>query len=138
MVIVDTIQSLLLIISAILIMISAVGLVSLDNNLKNVVYARIHIIGVFDIACVIALIGLNHVLLAIIYFIVAPFTAHAIANAYFKSEDSLNNNFTPKIEESPFTHSKSAIQELERESNLLSKDNNDKFTISTLEIREDE
>ena len=88
---IEYIQAVLLIISAILIIISAIGLISLDKNMKNVVYARIHIVGIFDIACIIAMIGLGQFLLAGIYFIIAPFTAHAIANAYWKKEDRENN-----------------------------------------------
>ena len=84
---IEYIQSALLIISAILIIISAIGLISLGKDTKNAVYARIHILGVFDIACIIAMIGLGQYLLAVIYLIIAPFTAHAIANAYWKSED---------------------------------------------------
>ena len=74
---IEYIQSALLIIAAILTIISAIGLISLDKNTKNVVYARIHIVGVFDIACVLAMIGLGQYLLAGIYFVLAPFIAHA-------------------------------------------------------------
>ena len=84
---IEYIQSALLIISAILILISAIGLITVPKNTKNAVYARIHIVGVFDIACIIAMIGLGQYLLAGIYFIIAPFAAHAIANAYWKKED---------------------------------------------------
>lgn len=106
---IEYIQSVLLIISAILIIISAVGLISLGKDTKNVVYARIHILGVFDIACIIAMIGLGQYLLAVIYFIIAPFTAHAIANAYWKSEDRENNLDLVTVEEvveddNPFVH----------------------------------
>ena len=88
---IEYIQSIILIIAAILTIISAIGLISLDKNTKNVVYARIHIVGVFDIACVLAMIGLGQYLLAGIYFVLAPFIAHAIANAYWKKEDRENN-----------------------------------------------
>ena len=47
---IEWIQSLLLIISAILIIIAAVGLLRVNKNQKNVVYARIHIVGIFDMA----------------------------------------------------------------------------------------
>lgn len=66
---IEYIQSILLIISSILIIISAIGVLSLDKDTKNVVYARIHIFGVFDIACVLAMIGLGQYLLAIIYIV---------------------------------------------------------------------
>ena len=84
---IEYIQSALLIIAAFLIIVSAVGLISLSKNTRNAVYGRIHIVGLFDVACIIAMIGLGQYLLAGIYFILAPFTAHAIANAYWKKED---------------------------------------------------
>ena len=77
---IEYIQSVLLIISAILIIISAIGIISLGKDTKNVVYARIHIAGVFDVACILAMIALGQFVLAVIYLIIAPFTAHAIAN----------------------------------------------------------
>ena len=48
--------------------------------MNNLIYARIHIVGVFDVAFIIAMIGLQQYLLAGIYLVIAPFTAHAIAN----------------------------------------------------------
>ena len=47
---VELIQSILLIISAILMIISAIGFLTLDKNMNNLIYARIHIVGVFDVA----------------------------------------------------------------------------------------
>ena len=141
MMIVEYIQSALLLIAAFLVIVSAVGLVSLSKDMKNVVYGRIHIVGVFDIACIIAMIGLGQYLLAAIYFILAPFTAHAIANAFYKSEDVENNAELNIIEEdvenpNPFVVHKSKIQELEDvDSEKLKAD--DRFTISTLDIEEE-
>ena len=88
---IEYIQSIILIISAIFIIIAAVGLVTLKRNRKNVNYARIHIVGIFDMAVILAMIGIGQFLLAGIYFILVPFTSHAIGYAFFKSEDSLNN-----------------------------------------------
>ena len=142
MMVVEYIQSILLLIAAFLVIVSAVGLVSLSKDMKNVVYGRIHIVGVFDIACIIAMIGLGQYLLAGIYFILAPFTAHAIANAFFKSEDVENNVELNVVEEdednsNPFIVNKSKVQELEqKDSEKLKTD--DRFTISTLEIIEEE
>ena len=139
--IVEYIQSALLLIAAFLVIVSAVGLVSLSKGTKNAVYARIHIVGVFDVACIIAMIGLGQYLLAGIYFILAPFTAHAIANAFYKSEDVENNAELSIVEEdvenpNPFIVHKSKIQELEDEdSEKLKAD--DRFTISTLDIEEE-
>ena len=88
---INLIQSILLIISAILIIIAAVGVLKIDRNLDNVVYARIHILGIVDIAGIIAFIALGQPLFALIYLFLAPLLAHALANAYFHSEDTLNN-----------------------------------------------
>ncbi len=142
MMIVEYIQSALLLIAAFLVIVSAVGFISLSKDMKNVVYGRIHIVGIFDIACVIAMIGLGQYLLAGIYFILAPFTAHAIANAFYKSEDVENNVELNVVEEdednsNPFIVNKSKVQELEqKDSEKLKTD--DRFTISTLEIIEEE
>ena len=139
--IVEYIQSALLLIAAFLVIVSAVGFISLSKDMKNVVYARIHIVGIFDIACVIAMIGLGQYLLAVIYFILAPFTAHAIANAFYKSEDVVNNVELNVVEEdvdnsNPFIVPRSKVQELENEdSEKLKAD--DRFTISTLDIEEE-
>ena len=139
---IEYVQSALLIISAILIIISAIGVLSLNKNMKNVVYARIHIVGIFDIAAIIALIGLGQYLLAGIYFILAPFIAHAIANAYWKKEDRENNVDLMTVEEEvdenhPFIHPKEKMQALEsKDSEKLKAD--DRFSVTTLEIDEGE
>ena len=139
---IEYIQSLLLIISAILIIMAAVGILSLPRNSKNVVYARIHIFGVFDIACIIAMIAIGQYLLAGIYFILAPFIAHAIANAYWKKEDRENNLDLVTVEEkieddNPFIHSKEKMQALEsKDSEKLKAD--ERFSVTKLEIDEGE
>ena len=140
--IVEYIQSVLLLIAAFLVIVSAVGFISLSKDMKNVVYARIHIVGIFDIACIIAMIGLGQYLLAVIYFILAPFTAHAIANAFYKSEDVVNNVELNVVEEdvdnpNPFIVHRSKVQELENEDSEKLK-TDDRFTISTLDIIEEE
>ncbi|MBR0058064.1 MAG: cation:proton antiporter [Methanobrevibacter sp.] len=141
MMIVEYIQSALLLIAAFLVIVSAVGFISLSKDMKNVVYARIHIVGIFDIACVIAMIGLGQYLLAAIYFILAPFTAHAIANAFYKSEDVVNNvelNVVEDVDDpNPFMVPRSKVQELENENSEKLKAD-DRFTISTLDIIEEE
>ena len=139
---IEYIQSALLIISAILIIISAIGVLSLDKNMKNVVYARIHIIGIFDVACIIAMIAIGQYLLAGIYFILAPFIAHAIANAYWKKEDRENNldlqNVVEEVDENhPFIHPKEKMQALESENSEKLKAD-ERFSVTTLEIDEDE
>lgn len=88
------------------------------------------------------MIGLGQYLLAGIYFILAPFTAHAIANAYWKSEDRENNVDLMTVEEEvdenhPFIHPKEKIQVLDSgTSEKLKAD--DRFSVTTLEINEDE
>ena len=139
---IEYIQSALLIISAILIIISAIGVLSLKKDSKNVVYARIHIVGIFDVACIIAMIAIGQYLLAGIYFILAPFTAHAIANAYWKKEDRENNldlqNVVVEVDENhPFIHPKEKMQALESENSEKLKAD-DRFSVTTLEISEDE
>ena len=88
---ISIIQSILLVISALLILIAVVGVLKIDRNLDNVVYARIHILGIVDVAGIIAFIALGQPLFALIYLFLAPLLAHALANAYFHSEDTLNN-----------------------------------------------
>ncbi|WP_303724234.1 cation:proton antiporter [Methanobrevibacter thaueri] len=142
MMMIEYIQAALLIIAAFMIIVSAIGLLSLSNNTKNKVYARIHIVGIFDIACIIAMIGLGQYLLAGIYFILAPFTAHAIANAYWKKEDRENNADLMTVEEEvdenhPFIHPKEKMQALESEdSEKLKAD--ERFSVTTIEIDEGE
>lgn len=139
---IEYIQSILLIIAAFLIIISAVGLISLGNNTKNKVYARIHIVGLFDVACIIAMIAIGQYLLAGIYFILAPFTAHAIANAYWKKEDRENNIDLMTVEEEvdenhPFIHPREKMQVLESENSEKLKVD-DRFSVTTIEIDEGE
>lgn len=138
---IEYIQSALLIISAILMIITAIGVLSLGKDTKNVVYARIHIFGVFDIACIIAMIGLGQYLLAAIYFILAPFTAHAIANAYWKNEDRENNLDLATVEkvddDNPFLHPRDKIQTLESVDSVKLK-TDEKFSVAMLEIDEGE
>ena len=139
---IEIIQSILLIIAAILMIISAIGILSLDAKMKNVVYARIHIIGIFDVACILAMIAIGQFLLAAIYFVLAPFIAHAIANAYWKKEDRENNvdlqNVEVEVDENhPFIHPKEKMQALESEDSEKLK-TDERFSVTTLEIDEDE
>lgn len=81
------IQSTILLVSSILVLLTANGLLRLDDNKNNILYARIHILGVADIACIISLFALAQPLIALTYLILAPLAAHAIANAYYYGED---------------------------------------------------
>ena len=139
---IEYIQSALLLISAFFIIIAAVGLVSIPKNTKNIVYGRIHIVGLFDIACILTMLAIGQYLLAGIYFILAPFTAHAIANAYWKKEDKENNlelnNVVEEVDDNhPFIHPKEKIMTLESEDSEKFKVD-EKFSITTIEIDEGE
>lgn len=112
--IINMIQSILLVISALLILIAVVGVLRIDRNLDNVVYARIHILGIVDIAGIIAFLALGQPLFALIYLFLAPLLAHALANAYFHSEDTLNNPvLNPNLEEA------SKVEDYEDETDLI-------------------
>ncbi len=86
--------------------------------------------------------GCNN-LLAGIYLVIAPFTAHAIANAFYNSEDKVNNLKNKEVEvessddENPFVHNINKVKEMENKSDESNEDSI-KFSISTLEISEDE
>lgn len=128
------IQSILLIISAILIIIAAIGVLSIDRNMPNVVYARIHILGVIDIAGVIAFLGLGQPLFALIYLILAPLLAHAMSNAYFHTEDDYNNPVIKETcDEEP--NSEDTISE-NKEFN--EEESDEVYSVSTLKINEDD
>ena len=85
--IITLIQSAILIIVAILVLLSAYGILRYGDEIENIIFARIHILGVTDTALIIALLALNEPLLAVAYFILAPFAAHAIANGYYYGEE---------------------------------------------------
>ena len=55
-----------------------------EKDREKMVYARLHITGVIDIACIVILLVFKQYLLALTYLVLVPFSAHAIANAdYF-------------------------------------------------------
>lgn len=81
------IRASLLIVSAIFILLAALGILRFKDDLERALYARIHILGVADMACILALLVLGEPLLAGAYFILAPFASHAMANGFFYGED---------------------------------------------------
>lgn len=85
--IITIIKSVVFIITSILLILTAIGILRYKDDIDRVLYARIHILGVADTACIIALLALEAPLLAGLYFILAPFAAHAIANAYYYGEE---------------------------------------------------
>ena len=52
---------------------------------KNIVYARLHLAGIFDVVCIFLMILLGYPLIGLTYFMLTPLAAHAIANAHFHS-----------------------------------------------------
>lgn len=129
------IQSILLIISAILIIIAAIGVLSIDRNMPNVVYARIHILGLVDIAGVIAFLGLGQPLFALVYLILAPFLAHAMSNAYFHTEDDYNNSVIKETNDGEPNSDNVTISENKE---FDEEESYDVYSVSTLKINEDD
>lgn len=82
------IKSAILIISAILVVLTAIGLLRYKDDMERILYARVHMLGVADMGCILALLALNEPLLAVTYFFLTPFASHAIANAYYYGEDT--------------------------------------------------
>jgi energy-converting hydrogenase B subunit C len=95
--IIEIAQAVCLIVSAILIFIGAIGILRFNDNIDKIIYARIHILGIVDIAGVLAMIGLGQPLLAFVYFILAPIVAHAMANAYYYGEEDRNVSFIEEV-----------------------------------------
>ncbi len=87
---IELIQSILLIIIAIITIIVSIGMLRLDNDMKNVFYARIHILGAIDVMAIITFIVLNYPILGVLYFILTPFAAHVIAHGFYYAEDTDN------------------------------------------------
>ncbi|MEN6329897.1 MAG: cation:proton antiporter [Methanobacteriaceae archaeon] len=81
------IKSILLLTSTVLVLLAALGILRYKDDLERVLYARIHILGVADMACILALLVLGEPLLAGAYFILVPFSSHAIANGFYYGED---------------------------------------------------
>lgn len=81
------IKSAILIISAVLLVLAAIGLLRYKDDMERILYARVHILGVADMACIVALLALNEPLLAVTYLFLTPFASHAIANAYYYGEE---------------------------------------------------
>jgi len=84
---ISLIKSIILLLAAIMVLMAAFGILRYKDDMERVIYARIHILGVADVACILALLVMGEVLLAVAYFILTPFNSHAIANAYFYGEE---------------------------------------------------
>jgi len=85
--VIELIRAICLLISAALIIITAIGILRLDDDMDGVIYVRINLLGVMDMAGVLALIALDQILLGAIYFVLTPILAYTLANAYYYGED---------------------------------------------------
>ena len=84
----ETIQAVLLIVAGLFILAASVGLWRYGPR-KNIVYARIHIGGIIDHACIFTMLVLWQpftALVAVVYFILTPVAFHSIANALYDEE----------------------------------------------------
>ncbi len=82
---IDIVRDILIFISSLGILLASYRL-WVEKDRKNIIYARIHILGVIDCACFLIFIALGEPLLAFVYLILAPFLAHAIANAAYNDK----------------------------------------------------
>jgi energy-converting hydrogenase B subunit C len=85
--IITLVRSAVLLIASVLLILSAIGILRFKDDMDRVLYARIHILGLADMACIIGLFALYNPLLAATYFILTPFVGHAMANAYYYGEE---------------------------------------------------
>lgn len=68
-----------------LLFISSLGLMRFAK-MEKILYARLHILGVVDFACIIALVAVGKpavALVAVLYFILTPVAVHSIAKAHY-------------------------------------------------------
>ncbi len=79
----ELLQGIVLIAASILIVFACVGLWRFKDGVKNVLYGRIHIIGVVDVTCISVLLVLGYPLVALTYFLLMPVAGHTIANARY-------------------------------------------------------
>jgi len=86
--IIQVLQGLFMVVASVLIVLACVGLWRFKDDVSNVLYARIHIVGVVDVTCIALLLILGFPLVALTYFFLMPVAGHTIANAryYMKKE----------------------------------------------------
>ena len=69
-------------------LLTALGILRYRDDLDRVIFSPEYIyLVVADVACILALLVLGQTVLAVAYFILAPFSAHAIANAFYYGEE---------------------------------------------------
>lgn len=99
---VSLIQSILILLSGIVILIASIGILTFKKDMPNVVYARIHVLGMIDVAGIVVFLALGQYLFAVLYLVLAPFLAHAMANAYFYGEDDYNTLYAADMVEDKY------------------------------------
>ncbi|HOP08877.1 MAG TPA: monovalent cation/H(+) antiporter subunit G [Candidatus Methanofastidiosa archaeon] len=80
------VQPIVFIISGLLILVASYGLLRFEK-MPNILYARLHIMGVIDFACIISLVAIGHLnvaLVAVLYFILTPVAVHSIAKSQYE------------------------------------------------------
>jgi energy-converting hydrogenase B subunit C len=81
--VVELLQGLAMIAGAMMIMISCLGLWRFKDDVANVLYWRIHILGIIDVTCIAVLLVLDYPLVALTYFLLMPVAGHAVGNARY-------------------------------------------------------
>lgn len=84
----ELIQALCFVSAGTFILIASVGLLRYGDR-TNIIYARMHIAGIIDHACIFVMLILGQpaiVLVAVVYFLLTPVASHSIANAYYDKE----------------------------------------------------
>ena len=92
---VSLIQSILIILSGLVILIASIGILTFDKDMPNIVY-------VIDVAGIVVFLALGQYLFAVLYLVLAPFLAHAMANAYFYGEDDYNTLYAADMVEDKY------------------------------------
>ncbi len=84
---VGLILGIIFIICGILVLSAAYGLLSnTDDNIKNILFGRLQILGIVDMVSVLVLVLIGQPALGLAYFVLAPFVTHSIANGHFHGE----------------------------------------------------
>ncbi len=99
---VSLIQSILIILSGLVILIASIGILTFDKDMPNIVYVRIHVLGMIDVAGIVVFLALGQYMFAVMYMVLAPFLAHAMANAYFYGEDDYNTLYAADMVEDKY------------------------------------
>ncbi len=74
------IAELILVAVSVLTIAACVGLWRFGER-DNIVYARLHIVGVIDVAAIYLVLAMGYPLVGLAYLLVMPISVHAIANA---------------------------------------------------------